>query len=794
MAAETRPGPTFVGRMETVETLRRRFDDARAGIGGVTLLVGDTGVGKSVLIAELAEEMRSRGVLVVASRALALDEPPPFSLIRDAIEGVGEDPAVGAGGARPLVAEPVLIGFAPRLGEEAFSAPVSIETRLLEALSGPTDRGELSREHVLEGIAEQFRQFTGRGTTVLVLEDLHRADEASLSAVEFLAEQLKNEPLWVLGTSRLPGSLSDSGRQRLEKFETVAHAVRVPLRALNSEEVGVYLRAQEPTREFSTEEVARRYSETGGNPLLLAQLDHRLASPESAGVADADLPSVDAEARRTLEVASVLGPEFPFALLLQASGEEDEERLTETIDRMVAHGLLFERPGEVLQFPEDRLREEVYNHLPDRQRRLLHRRAGEALEAIGDVDVAMIYALARHFFLGRDGPRSVKYNRLAADVADRNLALDSAWEYYARALESERSLLPDDRNGEAELVVELARVTEELGLLQDAETILREFLDGTADDPALAPERRATLEVFLGRVLADEGDHPAAVELARKVLATPGVDSQPLLRIAAHHLIGPAYYYAGRYPEALASHTEEIRLAREVGSVPVLLRAQFWHAATLAMMGRMDEAVAEAREVTAGRDRLGSVRESAQAHLYLGDILADARCPPAQRQEAIAEYAEAIRFAQKARDPRRTGYALYKTTELLREAGRREEALDTVEKACDLLNRVGDHVGLAVSLKARAQVAMDQGRYDRAQADLDEARRLLRGLQHRLEDADVVLCLGQLALLKNDRAKAAEYVAHLEKEELPKIRPDLARDFERLKSSLAGAEGDGVRA
>ena len=785
MATEFESGRAFVGRVETVEALRRRFENARAGIGGVTILVGDTGVGKSALIADLIRDMRTRGTRVLVGRAPALDEPPPFSLIRAAIESVHDDPGAPSAEA-PLFGGPVLIGFAPGLGEGSSLTPVSIEARLLETLGRSTERADMSRDRVFEGIAEQFLGFTRAGTTVLVLEDLHRADETSIAAVEFLAEELKNQPLWVLATSRSFASLSGTGRTRLESFETTTHSERVVLRSMTSAEVAEYLRRRDPGRTFSPEEVERRHSESGGNPLLLEQLDHLVpSSVDAVAFTHADLPRVDEEARRVLDVASVLGPEFTFALLFRAGGEADEERLAETIDRMVGGGLLFERPGEVLEFPEDRLREETYNQLPDRRRRLLHRRAGEALETLGEVNASTIYALARHFYLGHEGPKSVRYNRIAAEVAESALALDTAWEHYSRALERQRELNAEDLDGEAELVLELARITEQLGLLQDAESILREFLDREHGDPRLAPSRRATLEVFLGRVLSDQGDMPAASEIARKVLGSTGLEDQPLVRVAAHHLIGPALYYEGRYAEALADHTEELRLAREVGNERVILHAQFWRAATLAMMGQMDEAVAEAREVTAGRDRLGSVRESAQAHLYLGDILADARCTPAQRTEAIEEYAEALRFAEKGQDPRRAGYALYKTAELLREAGRFEEAHTMVQRACEILGRIGDQVGLSVSLKARGQIAMDQGAYDLAEADLTAAYRLLQGLKHRLEEIDVVLRQAQLAKRQGDVAAARGYLAELERLNLLTARPDLAGEFESLRRGLA---------
>jgi len=790
MAAEAGSGRPFVGRVETVEALHRRFEDTRAGTGGVTLLVGGTGVGKSALIAELVRDIRARGIRVLIGRALALDDPPPYSLIRSAIQSAKDDPATASAEAPLLGGEQFLIGFAPRLGDSSFGAPVGIEERLLEALGETDERGETSRDRVWTGIAEQFLEFTRHAPTVLILEDLHRADESSLGAVEFLANQLQNRPLWVLATSRPYASLTESGRARLEGFETATHARRIVLRPMTSGEVADYLRLKDPTREFTPEEVARRYSETGGNPLLLQQLDRRISTgTEARGRPGAVLPPLDDEAHRALDVAAVLGPEFQFAILLRASGE-DEERLAEAVDRLVGQGLLFERPGELLAFPEDRLREEAYGHLTESRRRLLHRRAGEALEAMGSADLTTIYALARHFYLGRVDEKSVQYNRIAAEIAERASAPDVARDHLSRALESQRDLHPDDLDGESEIVLELSRTTNELGRLQEAEAILRDFLDRGKNDPQLSPRSRATLEIYLARVLSDRGDWRAAAELAQKVLSSPGLEGQLLVRLGAHRLLGEALFYEAHYPEALAQHSEEIRLAREAGNERATALGQARRAGVLAMMGQPENALAEAREAAAALERVGPARESAQAHLFLGVMISSNQSAGPRHEEAIAEFAEAIRLAEKAQDPRRVGWALFNTADILREAGQFEEAVEKVQRAREILERIGDRFGLIQSMIIRGKIAIDRGEYDIAEADLLEAYRLVRELNAPADEVDVVLRLAQLSYARGDRASARRRVAELERQNLPALRIDIAEDFERLKSALAAKEAD----
>ncbi len=793
MASEVGSGRSFVGRREAVEDLRRRFEDVRGGTGGVTLLVGDTGVGKSTLLSELVQNARTQGVRVLLGHAPALDDPPPFSLLQSAIESAHDDPLLRSDDDPMLGGGPMMIGFAPGLGDATFPAPVGIEGRLLEVLGGSEGRGATSRDQVLTGIADRFLEYTRHGPTVLILDDLQRADRSSLAAVEFFANELQHRPLWILATSRPYASLSAPGRERMEAFEKATNAERVILRPMTSDEATDYLRQSDPSREISPEEIARRFSESGGNPYLLQQLDHRKPpADEGTSPPGSGLSALDDEGRQTLDVAAVLGPEFPFALLLGAS-EQNEEHLAEEVDRLVGRGLLFERPGELLEFPEDRLREEVYNYLSERRRRLLHRRAGKALEALGHTDSSRVYALARHYYLGREGQKSVQYNRIAAEIAERALAPDAAWDHFSRALESQREQNPDDLDGEAELVLGLARITEELGVLKEAEGILREFFERENGDPRLSAGRRATLEIFLSRVLTDQGDLPRAAQLAKKVLDTPGLEDQPLVRIGGHHQLGLSLYYEGHYLEALAHHTEEIELARKLGNPAILMRAQIWRVAALAMIGETAQAIVEAREVTAARDRLGSVRESAQAHLFLGDILADARSPPADRQDAIGEFAQAIQLAEQAKDPRRVGWALYKTTELLREAGRLEEAKETVQRACQILGQVGDQVGLSVAIKVRGQIAMDQGDLGRAETDLLEAYRLLQGTHHTTEEIDVVLRLAQLSLARGDRTAARPYLVQVERLNLPGVRPDLVAEFRALQRAgfLERGPGEG---
>jgi len=795
MAAEAGNGRPFVGRVEAVEALHRRFEDARAGHGGVTFLVGETGVGKSILVDGLVGDIRSRGVRVLEGRAPPLDAPPPFALIRSALEsgraGGDENASIVPDAPGP---EGFLIGFAPRMSESGQSSPVRIEERLLDALGEADDRGDAIRDPLWTGIAEQFLAFTQRGPTVLVLEDLHRADEPSLEAIEQLARQLQNRPLWILATVRPYPALTEARRMRLEGLEASTHAGRIVLRPLTSNEVAEFLHHREPGRSFSAEEIARRHSETGGNPLLLEQFERRrLETPERArrGRASergaADLTGLDEDAQRVMSVASVLGSEFPFALLLRASGEE-EERLAEAIDQLVGRGLLYERPGELVAFPDDRVRTEIYDLLTESRRRLLHRHAAEALEAGGSTDLPTIYALARHYYLGKVDEKAIRYNREAAEVAARSFSPEIAREHLERALESHRRLRPDDWDGETEIVIELARQVDHQGELKQAETLLREHRARRGLRRRLSPHVLALLDLYLARILTDQGEWREAEKTSRTVLDSVDLAGQPRTQMNGRRLLCEALYYMGRYDEALREADELLRLAKELQDERAIASARIWRANVLGMMGHPEGATTEAREAAATLERLGDVREAAHAHLFLGVLIAGYGGANPRLPEAVGEFQEAIRLAEQAHDVRRLGWSLFNLADILRMAGRLDEATERNQRSREILERIGDRFGLVQSLIIQGKIGLDRGEYDHAEADLLDAYRLVRELKAPADEVDVVLRLAQLSHARGDRASARRRVAELERQHLATLRPDIAVDFERLKSALAAKE------
>lgn len=799
-AGATRP---FIGRPEAVDALRRRGDAARAGRGGLTLVEGEAGVGKSVLVQELVAEGRAKGMEVLSARAPALDDPPPFLLIREALASPSR--VAPEAGARAVAA----IAFAPSAahgsrpgGADAFAprgAGALFEENLLETFAGPAGGGAGRGPLVAAFVSELLRR-ADPGPLLLVLEDLQFADEASLDCLAQLIPQTGTHPVWVVGT-RLPlAGVSPGRRALLERLEHGTDAQVVVLRPFTPSEAAEFVRGEPGGAEARDEDVTRWHSQSGGNPLFLEQIlrVHRergspagpspvVPAGEFADYLARQVAELGEGPSRLLAVASVLGREFPFSLLLAASGEE-EEPLTEALQVLVGRGLLREHPNEDLEFGRDDLRVHVYGAMSEARRRLLHRRAGEALEATGATDPSSVYALARHFYLGRVDEKAATYNRLAAEFAARAFSPLIARPHFERALECQRRLPVRDPVSELETTLDLAVQLDRLGELDAAERTLATAIPAPGT-PGLPPPLRAAATVYLGRILSDQGRWDAVDRLTSALREEPPDHLTAVTRLALHRLRGELEYYRGRYDESLTQHDIALALAREHGDPREVALETVRRSNVLGMIpGRLTEALDGYRRASEALIARGDLGEASFAMLFLGVVLSQ----HGRNADGLSALTEARRLAEAAHDLRRLGWALFNIADLERGEGHLDVAREANRSAREILTRIGDRFGLAQVEIIDGKILLTDGETARAEVPLLEAYRLVRELRTTADELEVVLRLAELAVARGDVPGARSRAQELERQGIERLRPDLAPEYRRLLERIGpGGEAAG---
>ncbi len=436
----------FVGRERELAELSGGLSDALGGRGRLFLIVGEPGIGKTRLAAELGDHASRRGARVLWGRCWEGEGAPPYwpwvQLLRSYLrEADPETIAQELGAGAPYVAQIV-----PEVRER------------LPALPPPATSldGEHARFYLFDAIARFLKQAAQTRPLLLILDDLHWADRASLLLLQFVAHELHDAPILVLGTYR-----EAEARQAAEVMEVLAAVARdahhVPLRGLREAEVGRVIEAiaGRPASVTLTRTVQQA---TEGNPFFVDELARLLAAEGRIGVPETltagayPIPQGVREAirrrlrpcseacRRVLSVACVVGREFDLPILQQVC-ELSIERLLGLLGEVLAVGMVVETSASLgrFSFSHALVRETLYDDLGPAEHALLHRRVGETLETLyGTNPEPHLAELAHHFLLAGptgDPSKATDYAIRAARRASSLLADDEAAEHYERALE-----------------------------------------------------------------------------------------------------------------------------------------------------------------------------------------------------------------------------------------------------------------------------------------------------------------------------------------------------------------------
>ncbi|WP_419998297.1 AAA family ATPase [Streptomyces boninensis] len=471
----------LIGRDHPAGILRAAIDRAATSHGGLVLVAGEAGIGKTALVTDAVAEARQQGALVLSGSCW--DGAPGYwpwtQVVRALRRGAGGD------------------GW-----EEARQAGGNELGALLGAGSGlPTESGDGFR--LYDAVTSALVTVAQRDPLVVVLDDLHWADPASLRLLEFAAQHTWFERLLLIGTYR--DAETDAAGHPLRELiaPLTAKGANVTLTGLDADGTG-RLMARTAGREPAAGLVAEVHRRTGGNPFFVEQTARLWAA---GGSADAIAPGVRDALRRRLDLlpppvaelltmAAVLGREFHRQVLAAAVGAPvaHTDRLLEAA---VAARLVVARGGGMYAFAHDLVRETLRDALDEAELRRRHAAVVRALdEAPGLADMVLPADRARHAWaageeLARE--RTIVLLRAAARDAVGRIAVEEAITHLRRVYELAAAGPPGERvlAGIAlgEQLLHAGMAEEGRAVLQDAVRDAR-----AADDPDLFG--RAALSVY----------------------------------------------------------------------------------------------------------------------------------------------------------------------------------------------------------------------------------------------------------------------------------------------------------
>jgi DNA-binding SARP family transcriptional activator len=576
----------LIGRDVEVRLLRQALTHAAAGFGRVVGVLGEAGIGKTRLVTELSADAAERGAAVLIGRAHESEQALPFGPWTDALR-------TGLAGKDDLL---------ERLGPATRARLARIVLEVHPGVESPTV--DADHRPVFEAVLACLRALAATRPVVVILEDLHWADQLTLRLTAFLAHRLHELSILLVATAReeqlwdalpLVGTLDELAR------EPHFHRLLVPPLARPGTEELVRALCPSGIGAALDDVVEQVWALSEGNPFVVVEAMRAVAERCGSGaltvpervrdMVQRRLEQLNDAGQSLVAIAAVIGRDFDFRLLQHASGlgpDAAAERVDDLVRRRVLHGL-----GDRLDFVHGRIRETVLLQLLPHRRAMLHRAVAEAIE---DLHAAALephdVALAGHYRRAGAWDRAMMYAGRAGLRALSDGAHAEASTLLRYTLDALDHLpdVPDATRLRADLLLAFARASYHLG---DVEQMLRTLRDVEPIALELGDERRLRrcLE-GIAFCLASFGELPAAIEAVERA-ASLGADN---LTTRYAYQAARAYYGIGDYRRAVEAARFEMGLfrgdrehARRWG-LPLAAAARFWLILSLAELGAFEEA------------------------------------------------------------------------------------------------------------------------------------------------------------------------------------------------------------
>jgi tetratricopeptide (TPR) repeat protein len=790
----------FVGRTAERARLLACLNQARGGRGGLAVVLGEAGIGKTRLLEETARAAAWRGWQVVWGHTEEFNPPAPQGPLPQALMAALPEPRLDQ---ITRLVHPAWLselgGLIPRLN--TITPPSVPETNMRLEREQEHSMLPMALRHLLHGLG----QITPH---LIILEDIQWGDSALWSTLEALRGSLSELPVLIIVSGRKE-ELRALSRiwETIEKWDQTGETV-ISLTGLMPKDLEELALAYHQAP-LTAAERTRLITASAGNPLLalaLLKTDDSKDLSERPSLLDLmvrRVTALGAQVRRALEAAAVLGYRFQYthweALL---SNELTGKALARVAGELESAGLIM-LEADSYRFVHETLRASVYTQATPKLRRQLHR---QALHILSRYRVSDVLSLLTHAEQAQDCKATARYALQAGQQALSGESFETAVRYFSQALEA---LPPNDwsqryravagrwqalyvladiegqhqdleilqqlaaRLGDDERRLEVmhrqANLAWATGTIAQAQSIAQEGQE-LARQIGSASLEAAFLET-LGRVSYNEGDHHQTqkwIQQAHDRFALAGDD---LGMASTLDKLANLEFEFGNFETAVQQHTQAAKAFRKLGAVFRERRALNG----LAMCMRKLGDYARAREIHERSlvivQELGDKRSEWVELANLGNIAFEL----GDYGTAIDRYEAALAICRNIDEPRGISMMLNNRGFALGNAGRANPALSSFEEALEINRAKGYRRGEAHTQRGRGLLLMELEKYNQAFIALEAAQKLWTELDDRLNMIETLAGLGLIYIEQNGLRNAERCL----KEALDQL--DEERDQARLR-------------
>jgi DNA-binding SARP family transcriptional activator/predicted ATPase len=762
----------LIGRGDDREVIVHLLEEGIRGFGGIVMLEGEAGIGKTRLMTEIGRDAEWRGMQLLWGRNLEADVSSPYTALIEAL-------SIGLTSLRinqlsQLIDEiwfRVLLPLIPQLRDE-----------LPQLTPAPSLAPAQEHDRLGQAFARVFAVWGQITPLLVVVDNLHWASENSIDLLSALANPLQTTRVVLVGTYRredaqIRGALWEKigllGRSGIKQ--------RIILNRLSPEASGELIRRSLGLNDSVPLFEQRLYAETQGNPLFILETlralhDEGLLSQDNLGnwhtpwddtTSDyTELPLPQAVERTiatrlahlsddeylVLSAAAVLGRGFNFSLLSNTAGMEINQVLS-IANTLVRRRFLEEMP-DAYRFSHDKIRQVTYEVIRPEDRQKLHRRAGASMQHISGKQADQVELLAYHFHEGQVWDQSAVYHQQAGEHAQHLFANSEAVLYYSRALDALRQMTDQvDPIMKYELYLGREMVYALLGEREKQKQDLV-TLERLLEDPDLAaPAKRMKVALRWVEYWEAISNYPAALDAVQAATKQAQLDGDLEAEQRAHLKWGQMLRHRGEYSEA----RQKLEMAFQLSLKSQNLLAQAISLCALGVLffdsGNYDAAIEHSLRALEIGQPIGDQSLLAEVHNNLGGVyhyLADF-------PKAIEHHQHALGLRRAMGDRRFEAASLYNLAIAYSDNGDNTSARQHLEQVCDICQTIGDRRVEGYGWVFLGLVLEEMG-------ELEDARdAYLQGLELRREVGlhamanDPLAGLARVATLEGNHSEAVEY-------------------------------------
>ena len=555
----------LIGRDAELARLSALLQESHRGCGQMVALIGDAGIGKSRLIADL--KRTANPTLWLEGRCLEMSSDTPYAPFIDLLRSYLDWP-VGSSEAQRATG---IVSALDRLVDEGNLSEEERETMgpllgNLLAVRYNTDWDsrlspagpEQIRFQTLQAVHDLLLAIARSQPLTLVLEDLHWADDLTIDLITALMDDLAESPLMLLCVYRPQRQHRCWQLAAVASHKCLDRFTEIRLHELTTEQGNRMVLSLAGDRPFSADTQAMVLARAQGNPFFIEEIVHSLiggaapaekAIPESVqAVILSRVDRLHPEAKLFLQAAATLGRTFVQRIVAAMAPEISD--MEETLAELQEHAILYQErvlPEVAYSFRHVLVQEAVYATLPGQRRRDLHGQAGRAIEdAYSESLPEQVERLAYHFDRSDDDGKAVEYLLLAGERARTAYLNQVAISYFERILDRLDGATPKPKSDEQEFqaLIGLGKLYATISKYEEADDCLRHALK-LGREMALPASRLAPIYHWLGDLLINwDGHMQEALALCLEGLELVG-DAKTVESAMIEGILGFVYEMTG---------------------------------------------------------------------------------------------------------------------------------------------------------------------------------------------------------------------------------------------------------